>query len=105
MTSDEGIRQAIERARSLVADEEEPYRSIAFQTLLESFLGQQPQRAEARVVGSTAPRTVRESSSINEFLAEVKPRSHFDRVVAIAYHHYSRGYPQGITLAEIVDAY
>jgi len=44
-------------------------------------------------------------NNLNEFLPRVDPRSHPQRVVAIAYHALHTGNENGLTTAEFIDAY
>lgn len=98
-TSDEALRAAIERARRLSEPETEPFRSIAFRTLLEHLLAHGPGAAESR---SLEPPS---GLGLNEFLAARNPETHPDRVLAIAYYQerYSGGPP--VTTRDLVEAY
>lgn len=97
--SDEALRSAIERARRLCEPEPEPYRSLAFQTLLDYLLGHAPSQGEPR---ATAPEP---GLGLAEFLAARQVETHPDRVLAIAYHQerYSSGPP--ITTRDLSEAY
>ena len=97
---DEHIRQSILRARGLCEDQPEPFRSLAFRTVLETLL---------RGNGLTGP-TARQSPSpvgidLIEFLAAKKAETHPDRVVAIAYYFYHTQNGAGVTTKELADAY
>jgi len=77
---DDAIRAAIARARRLTESEPEPFRALAFRTVLEHLLR-----------GSTAPPSAGDAPppsvdmDLTEFLASKKAATHPDRVVAIAY--------------------
>ncbi|MGI8551450.1 MAG: hypothetical protein ACR2PL_11800 [Dehalococcoidia bacterium] len=97
--SDEALRGAIDRARRLSEPEPEPFRSIAFRTLLDYLLSHGSAMTEPR---SAAPAP---GLGLNEFLASRRAETHPDRVLAIAYYQerYNGGEP--ITTKDLVDAY
>ena len=98
---DEHIREAILRARALCDDQPEPFRSLAFRTVLETLLlrGNGLPGPAARV--PTSPVGI----DLIEFLAAKKAETHPDRVVAIAYYFYHTQNGAGVTTKELADAY
>lgn len=98
---DEAIRAAIERARRLSEGEPEPFRSIAFGTVLEFLLRGAP------AAGGPAPVSAQPSldMDLTEFLAAKKAATHPDRVVAIAYFVYHTEGGAGVTTQDLTDAY
>ena len=97
---DEHIRQSILRARTLCEDQPEPFRSLAFRTVLETLLrGNGLPGPAARV--SPSPVGI----DLIEFLAAKKAETHPDRVVAIAYYSYHTQNGAGVTTKELADAY
>ena len=108
--TDSEIHEATQRALSLAAEYEEPYRSITFRTLLERFLG--PQVREERAATALVPyqeppdeHPLAASMGLNEFLASKNIQSHVDRVAAIAYFTYQQDERAGITTRDVVEAY
>lgn len=97
--SDEALRAVIERARRLAEPEAEPFRSLAFRTVLDYLLCNGAVSSEPR---PTAPPP---GLGLNEFLASRNAETHPDRVLAIAYfqERYSGGPP--LTTKDLVDAY
>ena len=96
---DTEIRAAIARARSLSEDQPEPFRSLAFRTVLEHLL-----RGTATVAtGRPSPSPV--GIDLIEFLAAKKAETHPDRVIAIAYYHYHTQDGAGVTTKELAEAY
>ena len=78
-----GLKSIIAEAKSIVEDEPEPFRSIAFEVLLNKLLqdgGQRSYTSPERVVSAAVPAT------LGEFLASKNIASHVDRVVCIAYY-------------------
>jgi hypothetical protein len=102
--SDDALRTAVERARRLADEQPEPFRSLAFRTLLEHLLGGGSSLAARPSVAAPAspPPT---DMQVAEFLAQRRLDSHPDRVVAIAYHHYHRFEGQGVSTRDLVEAY
>lgn len=97
---DDTIRRAIQRARELSEDQPEPFRSLAFRTVLETLLrGNGTAAAPARVSPSPV------GLDLIEFLAAKKAETHPDRVVAIAYYYYHTMNGAGVTTKELADAY
>lgn len=101
---DDTIRAAIARARTLCDDQPEPFRSLAFQTLLKALLTRNDYSS-----GPSAP-PAREAPSpvgmdLTEFLATKKADTHPDRVVAIAYYHYHTRDGAGVTTKDLADSY
>jgi hypothetical protein len=97
---DEHIRGAIERARTLCEHEPEPFRSLAFRTVLEALLhsnglSSAPARSSPSPVGM----------DLIEFLAMKKAETHPDRVVVIAYYYYKTHNGAGVTTKELADSY
>ena len=99
MIDDEAIRQAIQRARRLSESEPEPFRSLAFRTVLEHLLRG---GSAAPSVAAAAPPT---DMDLTEFLASKKAATHPDRVVAIAYYTYHTQNGAGVTTQDLTDAY
>jgi hypothetical protein len=81
--SDEDLRSAVERARRLTDGEAEPYRSIAFQTLLDYLINNRTSSGEPALRAETHP----------------------DRVLGIAFYQerYMGGPP--VTARDLTDAY
>lgn len=98
-TSDEALRAAVERARRLSEAEPEPFRSLAFQTILGYLLHFGGDSVDVR------PAAPAPGLGLNEFLAARRIETHPDRVLTIAYfqERYSSGSP--ITTKDLVDAY
>lgn len=100
---DDAIRAAVQRARRLSEDEPEPFRSIAFRTVLEHLL-----RSAPAALGSTpaaAPAAPPPDMDLTEFLASKKVATHPDRVVAVAYFIYRTQNGAGVTTQDLTDAY
>ena len=97
--TDDELRAAVERARRLSEPEPEPFRSAAFQTLL-NFLINHPSTPTEQRAASIPP-----GLDLNEFLASLHAETHPDRVLAIAYYQerYSHGAP--VTNHELSEAY
>lgn len=97
---DEQIREAIQRARTLCEDQPEPFRSLAFRTVLEVLLhGNGGTAFPAR----NSPSPV--GMDLIEFLAMKKAETHPDRVVVIAYYYYKTQNGVGVTTKELADSY
>src|SRR5581483_6007686 len=96
---DEQIRNAISRARALCEDQPEPFRSLAFQTVLEAFL-----RGNGIAAATTKASPSPVGMDLVEFLAQKKAETHPDRVVAIAYYSYRTQDGSGVTTRELSDA-
>jgi hypothetical protein len=96
--TDEDLRAAVERARRLADSEPEPFRSLAFQTLLDYLIHNRGGGAEP------APH-LKAGLDLNEFLASLRAETHPDRVLAIAYYQekYLGGPP--VTAHDLADAY
>lgn len=97
--TDEDLRAAVDRARRLADPEPEPFRSLAFQTLLDYLI-----RNGAAVQAEPAAH-LRPGLDLTEFLASLRAETHPDRVLAIAYFHerYAGGPP--VTAHDLADAY
>jgi hypothetical protein len=97
--TDDDLQAAIGRAKRLSESEPEPFRSLAFQTLLAYLIGDQSQPAEPK------PAQLPPNLDLNEFLATLRAETHPDRVLAIAFYQerYSHGPP--ITAHDLGDAY
>ena len=104
---DEQIRAAIERAQRLAEGAEQPFKAIAFETVLRSFLEQaHAASSETTTRSGLGPaKGVDVPANLNEFLALVKPESHFDRVAAIAYHQLHSGDDVSVTVADVLNGY
>src|SRR5438105_10528343 len=95
--TDEVLREAVERARRLSEEQQEPFRSLAFTALLQHLLRadgsdeQGPRQTAAPARQGPIPT----DTQIAEFLAQLRVESHPDRVVAVAYYHYHRHDGQG----------
>jgi hypothetical protein len=97
--SDENLRSAVERARRLTDGEAEPYRSIAFQTLLDYLINNRTSS------GEPAGAHLVPGLDLNEFLASLRAETHPDRVLGIAFYQerYMGGPP--VTARDLTDAY
>lgn len=103
--TDEALRGIVDRARRLVEEQPEPFRSLAFNTLLDHLLrggGAAPAGRAAAATPAAPPST---EMQIAEFLAQRRIDSHPDRVVAIAYYAYHRFDGQGVTTRDLAEAY
>ncbi|MGD9889927.1 MAG: hypothetical protein AB7R89_04880 [Dehalococcoidia bacterium] len=98
---DDTIRATIQRARRLCEGESEPFRSIAFRTVLEHLLRAAPATAAATPALAASPLDM----DLTEFLAAKKVTTHPDRVVAIAYFTYHTQNGAGVTTQDLTDAY
>jgi hypothetical protein len=89
----------VERARRLTDGEPEPYRSIAFQTLLDYLINNR-----ASTTDPTASHLV-PGLDLNEFLASLRADTHPDRVLGIAFYQerYMSGPP--VTARDLSEAY
>jgi hypothetical protein len=99
---DDAIRAMVQRARRLCDGEPEPFRSIAFRTVLEHLLRAAP---GAPAVSSPSPAAPPPDMDLTEFLAAKKVATHPDRVVAIAYFTYHAQSGAGVTTQDLTDAY
>jgi hypothetical protein len=97
--SDEDLRAAVERARRLADGEPEPFRSLAFQTLLDYLI------RNGGATQAEPPAHLRPGLDLTEFLATLRAETHPDRVLAIAYYQekYQGGPP--VTARDLGDAY
>lgn len=98
---DDQIRSFIRRARSLSEDEPEPFRSLAFKTVLEALLLRNGGASGAPARVSPSPTGM----DLIEFLAARKIETHPDRVVAIAYYTYHTQDGAGVSTKDLADAY
>jgi hypothetical protein len=98
---DDVIRASMQRARRLCEGEPEPFRSIAFRTVLEHLL----RAAPAAPATTSAPAAPPPDMDLTEFLAAKKAATHPDRVVAIAYFTYHTQAGAGVTTQDLTDAY
>jgi hypothetical protein len=103
--TDEVLRSAVDRARQLADEQPEPFRSLAFTTLLAHLLDGGAPSPAGRVAAPVPASPPPTDMQIAEFLAQRRIESHPDRVVAIAYYHYQRFDGQGITTKDLVEAY
>jgi hypothetical protein len=105
---DDEIKQAIDRAQRLAEDRQEPFRSVAFWVLLDSFL---KGRDEVHVAPPTArsapafPSLKPVPTNLNELLVRMKAQSHFDYVAGIAYHQFGSAGDDSVTVADIQNGY
>ena len=106
--NDDEIRAAIQRAQAAVDGLEDTLRPIAFKVILEGLLWQgkvvsrEPtRRTESVQSGERAPI----QTNLNEFLAAKGPKTHVDRLTAIAYHSLHSGDEAGVTVDEVLDGY
>ncbi len=104
---DDDLRLAVARARRVVEDQPEPFRSLAFAGVLAHLLEDGAVRTQRPAHADTAAAPAPPSTAIPvaEFLAQRRIDSHPDRVVAIAYHHYHRHDGQGVTTKDLVEGY
>lgn len=100
---DDQIRAAIARARGLSEQQPEPFRSLAFRTVLETLL----LGGSAGPAVAAAPRSAPSLAGIDlvEFLAAKKAETHPDRAVAIAYYNYRTRNGAGVSTRDLVEAY
>ena len=103
--TDEMLRTAVDRARRLADEQPEPFRSLAFSTLLDHLLGAGDGSPAIRTAAPAPAAPPSTDMQIAEFLAQRRIDSHPDRVVAIAYYHYQRSEGQAITTRDLVEAY
>ena len=98
----EEIRAKIDDAKTVVAEVEEPFRSIAFEVLFRKLLEEgTPAVSTSRDL--TEP-LLAERMQVSEFLAQLDLRSQLDQAVAIAYHFLHRG-QESSTRAEFLEAF
>ncbi|MGD0765500.1 MAG: hypothetical protein ABR978_04270 [Dehalococcoidia bacterium] len=104
---DEQIQAAIQRAQRLAQEAEQPFRAIAFEAVLTRLLGQVDAVSKATAIASGLQPGERVDvlTNLNEFLALMKPESHFDRVAGIAYHQLHSGDDVSITVADVLNGY
>ncbi len=97
--SDDDLKAAVERARRLADTEPEPFRSLAFQTLLEYLI------RNGSTPGAEPAPHLKPGLDLNEFLASLRAETHPDRVLAIAYYQekYLAGPP--VTAHDLTEAY
>jgi hypothetical protein len=97
--TDDELQAVIERARRLSEGESEPFRSLAFQTLLGYLLENRGQSPDPK------PAQLAPNLDLNEFLASLRVETHPDRVLAIAFYQerYSHGPP--VTAHDLSEAY
>lgn len=100
LVDDDAIRQAIQRARGLCEDQPEPFRSLAFRTVLSALLQGNGLNAPA---ARPSPSPV--GIDLIEFLAMKKSETHPDRVVVIAYYYYKTQNGAGVTTRELTESY
>jgi len=89
----------VDRARRLTDGEAEPYRSIAFQALLDYLINHRASTADPNA-SHLVP-----GLDLNEFLASLRAETHPDRVLGIAFYqeHYVSGPP--VTARDLSEAY
>lgn len=97
--TDDDLRAALERARRLSEAEPEPFRSLAFQTLLDYLI------KNANSLGREPAPRLAPGLDLNEFLATLRAETHPDRVLAIAFYQerYLNGPP--VTAHDLSEAY
>jgi hypothetical protein len=97
--TDEELRAAVERARRICEPEPEPFRSAAFQTLLDYLINNRS------MVGDSKLTPIVPGLDLNEFLAALSVDTHPDRVLAIAFYQerYSEGPP--VTARDLSESY
>jgi hypothetical protein len=97
--TDEELRGAVERARRLSELEPEPFRTAAFQTLLDYLINNRSS------VGDSKLAPLSPGLDLNEFLAALSVDTHPDRVLAIAFYQerYSEGPP--VTARDLNESY
>lgn len=102
--NEETLLQAIQKARDIADKLPEPYRASAFEVVLRHLLGgegpPQPLKRQAAAEPTDRPAI----GQLNEFLAARNPRSHPDRVTAIAYYSFHKD-DSGITTRDVTEAY
>jgi len=102
-----GLAEIVELARKAVQNEPEPYKSAAFPVVLHYLLNK---GLVAPQPGTDAPSpsgvaSLAAGMQLNEFLASKSPKTHPDRVTAIAYYAYHERNKDAITTNDIADAY
>jgi hypothetical protein len=97
---DDAIQMAIERARRLSEGQPEPFRSLAFRSVLEHLLSSATPSPPAPL-----PPSLPLEMDLAEFLAAKKVTTHPDRVVAIAYWTYHAQDGAGVTTGDLTEAY
>jgi hypothetical protein len=104
---DEQIRAAIQQAQRLAQEAEQPFKAIAFEAVLSRLLGHAAAASgETAIASRLEPgKRVEVPTNLNEFLALMKPESHFDRVAGIAYHQLHSGDDGTVTVADILSGY
>jgi hypothetical protein len=102
---DDAIAKAVQRAQALTRDQEEPFRSIAFEVILGALLRHGSSNLEATSNGVPQPRPDPLPPTLNEFLAARQPKSHVDRAIAIAYFALKSGDEAGVTVDDLFNAY
>jgi hypothetical protein len=104
----EEIAEAIRRATDLSIGLEEPLRQVAFGVILERLLAGEALPTLSAPVGDSGLRhrvSPDVAINLNEFLAAAAPKSHVDRLVAIAYHSLHLGDESGVTIEEVLNGY
>ena len=98
------LGEAIQKARDMADKLPEPYRAPAFEVVLRHLLGAEPAPRPPERPPGAGPTTPPAIGELNEFLAAKNPRSHPDRVVAIAYYFFRKN-ESGITTKDVIEAY
>ena len=96
----EEMKTKIKEAIEITQDFEEPFKSIAFETILKKFVEREmPHPAVTRE--GTGP-SLAPKMQANEFLASLDLRSQLDQLEAIAYYFLKSG-QESVTRAEFMD--
>ena len=98
----EDIMQKFTKAKELVSGIEESHQRLALEVVFRWLLDQSLGSAE-RAAAKVGP-SISSSTALNEFLSSMRPTSHKDRVLLVAYYYlHSKNEP--VTRAEIDGAY
>jgi hypothetical protein len=96
----EDIRAKAAKAKELVEDIDEPFKSIAFEVLFRRLLDQK----ETTAISSTLIKAGLTAKTVSEFLSSKNCKSMPDQVTAIAYYSFHGG-QECITRIELLEAF
>lgn len=96
----EDIRAKAAKAKELVENIDEPFKSIAFEVLFRKFLEQE----QTTAINSTLSKPELAAKTVSEFLSSKNCKSMPDRVTAIAYYSFYGG-QECITRTEFSEAF
>ncbi len=98
--NNETISSKIKEAIELTQDIEEPYKSIAFEVILNKMLDRETMPAEASKGAATQLTSIHVQA--NEFLASLDTKSQLDLFEAVAYY-FLRSKGEGVTRTEFLE--